>query len=104
MYLNEKEEKTIGIFMNASDELEGQSVILKWQNGSQVQGIYDSYIEDETDCEMDDEDYEEFWSFIFKVVNILGKPPIYVTEDDFFCVNYHNFPDEILTPDGKKIN
>ncbi len=103
MYLNDKEEKIIGSFMDIADELEGKIVVLKWENGCQVQGIYDSYIEDELDCDMDSEAYEEFWSFVFKATDLIGKPPIYITQDEFFCINYKNFPDEIIV-DGKKIN
>lgn len=96
MYLNDKEETVIGTFMDIADELEGKVLILKWNDGSHVQGIYDSYIEDEADCDMDDERYEEFWSFIFKAVDLVGKPPIDITEDEYFCINYHNFPNEII--------
>lgn len=103
MYLNDKEGKKIGPFMAVADELEGKTIILKWKNGSQVQGIYDSYIEDELDCDMDDKDYEEFWSFVFKAIDLTGEPPIYITEDEYFCINYRNFPDEIVV-DNKKIN
>lgn len=103
MYLNNKEEKIIGTFMNVADELEGKLITLNWKDGSQAQGIYDSYMEDELDCDMDDESYEEFWSFVFKAVDIIGEPPIYITEDEYFCIDYRNFPDEILV-DNKKIN
>lgn len=103
MYLNNNEEKIIGSFMNIADEVEGEIVILKWGNESKVKGIYDSYIEDENDLELDDEKYEEFWSFVFKVVEVIGEPPVYITEDEYFCINYHNFPDEIIV-DDKKIN
>ena len=103
MYLNDKEEKIIGSFMNVADELEGKLIILNWKDGSQAQGIYDSYIEDELDCDMDDESYEEFWSFVFKAVDIAGEPPVYITEDEYFCINYRNFPEEIIA-EGKKIN
>lgn len=103
MYLNDKEEKIIRTFMDVADELEGKLIILKWKNGSQVKGIYDSYIEDELDCDMDDESYEEFWTFVFKAIDLIGEPPIYITEDEYFCINYRNFPDEIIV-DNTKLN
>ena len=102
MYLNDKEGKIIGLLMDIADELEGKKVVLKWKNGSLIQGIYDSYIEDEMDCDMNDDDYEEFWSFVFKATDLIGEPPIYITQDEYFCINYRNFPDEIIA-DGKKI-
>ena len=103
MYLNDQEEKIIGLFMDIVDDLEGNLLVLNWKDGSQVKGIYDSYIEDEVDCEMEDENYEEFWSFVFKAIDTEGNPPVFITEDNFFCINYHNFPDEILVG-NKKIN
>ncbi len=101
MYLNDREEKIIGSFMDVSDELEGKLMTLKWEDGSQVQGVYDSYVEDESDCDMDEESYEEFWSFVFKAIDIVGEPPIYITEDEYFCVNYYNFPNEIFVGNTK---
>lgn len=103
MYLNDKEERIIGSFMDVADGLEGKMLILKWEDGSYVHGIYDSFIEDELDCDMDDENYEEFWSFVFKAIDLKGEPPISITEDEYFCVNYHNFPKEIIA-NGQKIN
>ncbi|MBQ6998922.1 MAG: hypothetical protein IJN62_03945 [Clostridia bacterium] len=103
MYLNDKEESIIGNFMNVADEYEQKEMILKWENGSQIHGIYDSYMEDETDFDIDDREYQEFWSFVFSVIDLTGDPPVYITEDEFFCVDYRNFPDEIIA-DGKKIN
>ncbi len=102
-FWNDKEEKIIGTFINNIDSYDGQELVLKWEDGSEVCAIFDSYIEDETDYDMDEDGYEEFWSFVFKGVSILGKPPISITEDDYFMVNYLNFPKEILI-DDKKIN
>ena len=96
MYLNDKEEKIIGSFMDIADELEGKMLMLKWGDGSQIQGIYDSFIEDETECDIDDENYEEFWSFIFKALDLEGNPPVIITKDEYFCIDYRNFPDEIV--------
>ena len=101
MYLNDKEGIIIGRFMDKSDEYEGKILTLKWKDGSLIQGIYDSYMEDETDCDLDDKNYEEFWSFIFSAVDLKGEPPVFITEDDFFCINYHNFPDIIMAGDIK---
>ena len=103
MYLNDREEKIIGHFFEIADEYEGKMLTLKWNDGSMVQGIYDSFMEDELDCEMEEDGYEEFWSFIFKAVNFSGKPPVYITDDKYFCIDYRNFPDVIMA--GKeKIN
>ena len=103
IYLNENEEKIIGKFIEVEDKYENNALSLVWKNGDRVEAKYDSFIEDENDCELEDENYEEFWSFIFKKIEIEGNPPIEVTEDGYFLINYHNFPQEILV-DGKKIN
>lgn len=102
LYLNENEQKIIESFMNVENEYKNKRLILKWNNNSQVIAIYDSFIEDESDYELDDERYEEFWSFVFRKIDIMGTPPIDISEDGFFLVNYHNFPNEILV-DGKRI-
>lgn len=102
-YLNENEKNIIGIFMGIEDKYENQILELVWNNENKVFAKYDSFIEDENDCEMDDEHYEEFISFVFMKVELLGDPPIEVSEDNYFLVNYHNFPKEILI-NGKKIN
>ncbi len=103
LYLNDKEEKVIGKCIEVIDDYYQKEMLLNWGNGNIVYGIYDSYIEDENDFDMESDEYEEFWSFVFKVIKVFGNPPIHVTEDKYFCVDYRNFPDEILV-DGKKIN
>ncbi len=103
MFLNGKEEKIIGKFMNICEMYEEKEITLKWDENNCIKCVYDSYIEDETDCELEDADYEEFWSFVFEAIEVIGEPPVYITEDDYFCVDYRNFPDEIIA-DGKKIN
>lgn len=103
MYLNKNEEKIIGRFMEIEDEHIGNTLILKWRKGGKVTAKYNSFIEDESDYDMDDENYEEFWSFVFENEAVDGEVPITVTEDNYFTVNYHNFPDEIIS-DGVKIN
>lgn len=103
LFLNEKEEKIIGVFINNTDKYENERMVLKWKDGSFVVATFDTYIEDEDDCDIEDENYEEFWSFVFKVHRIEGEPPVFITQHDYFLVNYRNFPDEIIAK-GKKIN
>ncbi len=102
MYLNDKEEKIIGKFKVIADDMEETKMLLRWRDGSWILGIYDSIMEDENDFELEDERYEEFWSFIFRALDLSGDPPVYITEDEYFCINYHNFPEEMLV-DGKDI-
>lgn len=85
------------------DDYDKKTMLLTWSDGSKVIALFDTCFEDDNEYEMDDEKYEEFISFVFTVLSIEGNPPVYITEDSGFIVNYHNFPDEIIV-DGKKIN
>lgn len=103
LYLNKNEEKIIGVFIDVEDRYVQTNLILVWMDGSKIIAKYDSFIEDENGLELDDENYEEFWSFVFEKIAIYGNPPIEVTEDNYFTINYHNFPKDILS-NGEKIN
>ena len=103
LYLNENEEKIIHKFMAIEGEYAHKTLTLVWSDGSKTTAKYDSFIEDESDFELDDEDYEEFWSFVFEIIEVFGEPPIEISDDGYFLVNYHNFPAEILV-NGEKIN
>lgn len=102
-FLNEKEAKVIGKFLNSTNSIQGKELILIWNDGSQAYAVYDSYIEDELDFEIDEDGYEEFGSFVFKVIRVDANVPIEITEDNYFLINYRNFPKEIIV-NGKKIN
>ena len=53
--------------------------------------------------DVDDKNYEDFTTFAFAAVETKGNPPVLITKDNYFCVNYKNFPDEIIV-NGRKIN
>ena len=101
IYLNENEEKVIGKFLETENKYENKELVLVWSDGSQAVAKYDSFIEDESDCELEDENYEEFTSFIFIMINMTGNPPVEVSKDGFFLISYHNFPKEILLNEEK---
>ena len=103
MYFSEKEEKVIRVFYNNISEYEEIIMILKWNNGSQIIATFDTCFEDNNEFEMDAPEYEEYISFVFKAIDTVGSPAVYITEDEYFCVDYRNFPDEIIA-NGKKIN
>ncbi len=103
MYFSEKEEKIVRTFYNNIDRYEKKTMILKWDNDSQVIANFDTCFENDNEFDVDDARYEEYISFVFKLIEAFENPPIYITEDKYFCVDYRNFPDEILV-DGKKIN
>ena len=43
----------------------------------------------------DDNEEDEYISFVFKVVNVEGNVPIEISSAVYFIVNYHNFPQKI---------
>ena len=101
MYLNCDEEKIIGKFAKNFPKYDKENMLLLWENGSSVLAKLDTCFEDENDYE--NEKHEEFWSFSFTAILIFKKPPVFISENNGFLINYHNFPKEILV-DGVKIN
>lgn len=96
LYLNSNEEAIIGSFIEKEVDYIGKTVMLSWDKENIAVAVYDSFIEDENGLDLDDNDYEEYWSFVFKIITIVGNPPIDITEDGFFSVNYHTFPQSIV--------
>jgi hypothetical protein len=97
MYLNENEEKIIATFCQNLDKTYGKELLLKWDEGSIV-ATFDTCFEDE-----DDETDEEFYSFSFAVISKTGNPPVFITSDNYFLIDYKNFPKQILL-ENIKIN
>ena len=103
MYLNENEEKIIGSFLGNLDEYDSQEMRLIWRDVGTITARFDTCFENDNELDESDAEYEEFESFVFEVIRISGDPPVYITEDNYFCIDYRNFPDKILVGD-KKIN
>lgn len=101
--LNNYEKDIIIGFMQNLDKYENETMLLIWNDGSQIEAIFDTCFEDDNDFNENDERYEEFMSFAFTKTSIKGKPPVYITADNGFLLSYHNFPDIILVG-NKKIN
>ena len=96
MFLNEKEGTIIGKFLKNLDKFDIEEMTLVWSEGETITARFDTCFEDENEFEETDTRYEEFTTFVFETICISGKPPVFITEDNFFCVNYHNFPDKIM--------
>ncbi len=103
MFLNDKEEAIIGTFLSHADEYDYEDMELIWKNGSKIVATYVSYFDDSNGKLKTEEGYEEYTSFVFDVIDVWGEPPVLISEQDGFCLNYRNFPDEIIK-DGEKIN
>ena len=103
MFLNEKEEAIIGTFLSVADEYCFEEMELVWNDGGKIIATYCSSYDDSNGKKKGEDGYEEYTSFVFDAIDVIGEPPVFITEQDGFCLNYHNFPDEI-TVEGKKIN
>ena len=103
MYFSEKEEKVIRTFYVNLESYARDEMVLKWDEDNYIVATFDTCFEDDNDCEMDEEGYEEFTSFVFQAEEVSGNPPVELSDEGFFLINYHNFPKEILA-DGKRIN
>lgn len=90
MFLNPNEEKVIsGLYKNL-DNIGDSVLTLIWESGY-IKATFDTCFED-----MDDETDEEFYSFVFFAEEVSGKPPVDISGDGFFLINYKNFPARIL--------
>ena len=103
MFLNDKEEAIIGTFLSNADEYEFDDMELVWDNGSKIIANYVSNYENSNDEKKDSPDYEEFTTIVFDAIVVIGEPPVMISEQDGFCLSYHNFP-SLITVDGNKIN
>ena len=101
--LSKAEQKIISKFLSNLDDYDRETMTLVWNDKSKVVASFDTCFEDDNEYEMEDELYEEFISFAFTALASEGEPPVHITEDSGFIINYRNFPDEIFA-DGKKIN
>ena len=99
MYFSKSEQSIIETFYkNLSSITEEDILTLVWSEG-QIQAKFDTCFDDFNE----ENEEDEFTSFVLKKIESTGKPPVEITEADFFIINYHNFPTEIIC-NGKKIN
>ena len=80
---------------------------IKWaENASRSDQNIDNYIRiipNSNDEKKDSPDYEDFTTIVFDALEVIGEPPVMISEQDGFCLSYHNFP-SLITVDGNKIN
>lgn len=99
MYFSEKEQSIIEKFYkNLSSITEKDVLTLIWDEG-QIQAKFDTCFDDYSE----ENEEDEFTSFVLKKIELIGTPPIEITEANFFIINYHNFPRKIIC-NGKNIN
>lgn len=98
MYFNINEKPIIETFYkNIETQREG-IFILEWEQG-QIKANFDTCFDD---YNLDNEE-DEFTSFVFKKLEVAGTPPVDIEYNDYFTINYHNFPSKI-TMNGNIMN
>ena len=99
MYFSEKEQAIIeSFYKNISNLSKDDILTIIWENG-EVKARFDTCFDDFDEVDEND----EFTSFVFEKVELKGIPPIELSESNYFTINYHNFPKDILL-NGVKIN
>ena len=71
---------------------------LVWNEG-QIQAKFDTCFDDFNE----ENEEDEFTSFVLEKLAIKGNPPVEITGANLFIINYHNFPTEIIL-NSEKIN
>lgn len=88
MYFSKNEQSIIETFYkNLSKITEEDILTLVWMEG-QIQAKFDTCFDDFNE----DNEEDEFTSFVLKKLELKGKSPIEITEANLFIINYHNFP------------
>lgn len=88
--LSKKEGKIVGELYSRLDEIFNKEIKLIWKTGKMI-AVFDTCFDDFSE----DDEFDEFTSFVFKVSNISGTVPVEISEDDYCIINYHNFPIKI---------
>ena len=84
MYFSKNEKIIIeALYKNLSSIAEEDILTLVWDKG-QIKAKFDTCFDD-----IDEEnEADEFTSFVFKKIELTGTPPVEITEADFFIINY----------------
>lgn len=98
MFFSELESKLMGEFQGKLDAHPKSLIKMKLQDGTELIASFDTCYESDNGLEMDEQGYEEFFCYLFKVIKILSASKESVTaypEGTFFEINYHTLPIEM---------
>ena len=87
---SEKERDIAAGFYHILNDIYNKELRLSWETGYVI-AKFDTCFDDFDD----DNEEDEFTSFIFELVRKEGDVPLYITTANLFIVNYHNFPKKI---------
>lgn len=71
-------------------EISNREIKLIWTTG-EIIAVFDTCFDDFNE----DDESDEFTSFVFKVNIVKGVVPVNISEDNYCIINYHNFPTKI---------
>jgi hypothetical protein len=87
---SKNEKPIVENFYNHLGVYENKHLKLSWGN-DYIEAMFDTCFDDFSD----DDETDEFTSFVFEVYKVVGTPPIELSEANFCIINYHNFPKKI---------
>lgn len=99
MYFSNNERCIIEKFYKNLSKITGKDKLTLIWDECQILANFDTCFDDFDD----DNENDEFTSFVFKKLEQKGISPIEITSEGLFIINYHNFPHEILL-NGEKLN
>lgn len=95
MTLNPSEGTIISNFAKVCYAHRFEEMTLYYSDEDFIFAKFEYEMEDENDYDENDPRYEEFYSYVFTVIEIHGNPPV-KPYDDTITINYHNFPKKII--------
>lgn len=87
-----------------------EQFLLTWKNGTKILADIDGTDEDDNGLDLDDPNYEDYTSFIVRVVKLInfnlmdGFKKEWLKEGVLFEFSYHDFPYEIYNSKGELIS
>lgn len=98
MFFSAQEDKVMRPFAEELDAHPGSSIEMKLQDGTVLIASLDTCYESDNDLEMDEEGYEEYFSYVFmieKVLSVSKENAEKYQENTLFELNYHAIPLEM---------
>ena len=88
--LSIKEANIVKDLYSRLDEISNREIKLIWTTG-EIIAVFDTCFDDFNE----DDESDEFTSFVFKVNIVKGVVPVNISENNYCIINYHNFPTKI---------
>ena len=92
MWLNDKEEKIYGPFLDYIESHENEKFRFVYADGTELIVEFETFYESENLLEPDDKNYEEFWESAFKILKVVKDDKNIYEVGKYVLVNYHSVP------------